>query len=192
MRSLLPALSLVLLAGSVATAQERSHLSAQIGLGLAVRKESNQVTGATDGFYAVGRVGLPLRPGLGVVSELSLTSYPDEPVAVPVLCPQPGLCSRGAFTASGFGLAGIAFGLQPRFGRGPVQVLLTATAGGYWMYRRPVAAPSTAAGFRGSLGLGLRIDPRVRVLLEGSGLYLAGHSVNAANSRQFGLGLVLN
>ena len=173
-------------------AQEPTRISLQAGLGVAFRAESPYVAGSTDGLHAAARLGFSVSPSFRLVGELSLTRYPDAALNVPSLCPQPGPCPRSPTSLPGLGVTGIAVGVQPQLGGGPLRLLLTATAGGYWLYHRNPSLPASAVGLRGSLGLGLDVDPRVRVVMEGGGLYFVHGRAHHANTRHVGLGFMLH
>lgn len=184
--------ALLICGAQMATAQSSDRVSLQAGLGVAFRTESPYVAGATDGLQAAVRIGLPVRTSLRLVGELALVRYADEPLAFPALCPQPGPCLAGLRSLPGLGVTGLAGGVQSRLGRGPLQLILTATAGGYWFYHRQSSFPASALGLRGGLGLGVMIDPRLRIVMEGGGLYFPRGRARDANTRQVGFGLLVN
>jgi hypothetical protein len=173
-------------------AQTSSNVSFQAAFGVGWRRDSPAIAGSTQGLQLAARVGWFLRPHLRLLGELSLLRYADDTRPAGVLCPSPGPCAAGLSSLPGLGVSGVAAGLQGTLGPGPLQLVVTGTGGGYWLYHRPSALPSSAVGLRGSLGLGIRIDPRVRLLLEGGCLYFPGTRAHDGTTREFGLGLVLH
>jgi hypothetical protein len=173
-------------------AQTSSGVSFQAAFSVGWRRDSPTIAGSTQGLHVAARAGWLFRPHLRLLGELGLLRYADDDLPAGILCPQPGPCSSGLSSRPGLGITGLAAGLQATLGPGPLQLVLTGTGGGYWLYHRPSALPASAVGLRGSLGLGIQIDPRVRLLLEGGGLYFPGTRAHDATTREFGLGVMLH
>jgi hypothetical protein len=89
-------------------------------------------------------------------------------------------------------MVSLAGGIQPRVMMGPLQLRVTTTAGGYWMYRRASDLPALAPGLRAGLGLGLPSGMHSYIVLQASVLRLIGSTVHDANSRQLGLSFAVN
>jgi hypothetical protein len=177
-----------------ATAQTSMPLSAEAGLGIAMRSDPRAGASSTNGIQAQFRVGTGLNRYLRLVGEASFTRFPDEDLIFASVCPVgvPCLPTRQGASATGLGMVSVAAGLQPRVAVGPLQLRLTTTAGGYWLYHRASGLPGLAPGVRAGLGLGFPVGVHSYVVLQASVLRLLGSAIHDANSRQLGIGFAFN
>lgn len=179
-----------LLVGSPASAQQAPGVIGQALISTATRTATDQPSAATRGVRAMVRVGLLARSNFGLVGQLSLATFPDK--RTPAVCPIGLPCLPALQQIPGLGVAGLTVGLQPRLHAGPVELLLTASGGGYWLYHHRADAPTTSPGVDGALAVALPITSRLRILLEGGATRLLLRRAGEANTRHVGLGLALH
>jgi hypothetical protein len=180
----------LLLAASGMSAQQAPHFFGQALLASAVRTVTTKPAGAIAGVRVAVRGGLLIQPHLGIVGEVSLATFPDERVLG--VCPVGLPCLPAFRQVPGVGVVALAVGVQPRFHAGPLELLLTATGGGYWLYHHPSDLPTTAPGVHVALAAGLPITTRLHILLEASATHLLRSGVGEANSHHFGVGMEVN
>jgi hypothetical protein len=179
-----------LLVGSGVSAQQSPRFIGQAVLSTATRTVTDQLTAATRGVQVMARGGLLVRPNLGLVGQATLATFPDQRTLG--VCPVGIACLPALSQVPGLGVAGLAVGLQPRLHAGPIALLLTASAGGYWLYHHRPDMPATAPGVGGAVAAGMPITSRVHILLEASVTHLLRQGVSDANTRHVGLGLALH
>lgn len=172
--------------------QQLHPLSTQIALGLARRSPPSAGASTTEGLQLVVRASRALTPRVGLVAEASVTRYGDESVFSALICPQGQICLDWPGQATGLAMAGLGAGLQPRINLGSLDFEVTATIGGYWLFRRATPLPAAAPGARATVGLGLPIGARTRVLLEAGALHLAAPGARDGNTRHIGIGVSFN
>jgi hypothetical protein len=180
------ALGLVgLLASEAVEAQSPRRLGFQASVGLALRDLPTPSFAAGEGAHGVGRVLIPLRSHFRVVSEVSLTRFPTRHVALPVPgpCPNGTLCPLQVTTAPGLHITSLSIGLQRRFTAAPMDLELSALAGGSWFSRRAPGADRAAVSLGGAVSLLFPGSQHVRPLLEARALRLL---TTASNPRWVG------
>jgi hypothetical protein len=126
------------------------------------------------------------------VAEASVTRYGNETLIFPALCPVGQVCLDQPGQARGLAMAGLAAGLQPRLRLGLLELQITTTVGGYWLFYRATPVAAVAPGARATLGLALPIGERTRVLLEAGALYLTARGARDGNTRHLGIGVSFN
>ncbi len=171
-------------------AQAPGPLGVEATLGIAHRGE-NTLLLATEGIQATVRVGVPIHPRLRVMGGASWTRLPELDRIQPSYCPSGVACSSPA-TYPGLGMAGLGAGLQLLLPVGPLQLRVSALAGGQWLYDHPAGVPGLAAGTEGGVGLALPIGSQLHLLLQGRIVHLFGKAGGAANTQQIGAGLAFN
>jgi hypothetical protein len=172
--------------------QQSPRLSTQAGLALARRVAPTAGASSTDGVQLLTRATRFLTRHVGLVAEGSVTRFPDETVIFAALCPRGQVCLDRRRQVPGLAMAGLAAGLQPRLGMGPLQLGVTATLGGYWLFHRASGVAGVAPGARASLGLGVPIGTRTRVVLEAGALHLLAPGTHDARVRHLGIGVAFN
>jgi hypothetical protein len=123
------------------------------------------------------------------VAEASVTRYGNETFILPARCQ---VCLDQPGQARGLAMAGLAAGLQPRLSLGLLELQITTTVGGYWLFYRATPVAAVAPGARVTLGLGLPIGEHTRVLLETGALYLTAPGARDGDTRHLGIGVSFN
>jgi len=172
-------------------AQTHGRISAEAVFGVAQRSE-NQLVLPTDGVQAAVRAGLPVHAGLRLLGAASWTSFGDQSRTFPTYCPLPGPCPAAQRSFPGLGVVSLAGGLQVVLPLADVQLRLSGTTGGYWLYHHPAGVADLAPGVEAGLALGLPIGSQLRILLEGRLVHVAGSAGSAASSRRFGVGVAFH